>query len=98
MKVRLNKRTIDDATYEEPGGCYLWDTAMPGFGVRLYPTGRKSFVVSCWTKGRRRFYTLGPYGKLTHIRRRVRPLRSSAWSAAAKIPPPNESPPASSRG
>ncbi|MEM9553714.1 MAG: site-specific integrase [Acidobacteriota bacterium] len=65
MKVRLNKRVIDEAVYEGPGGCYLWDTAMAGFGVRIYPTGRKSFVVSYWTRGRRRFYTLGPYGKLT---------------------------------
>ena len=65
MKVRLNKRTIDEAVYEGPGGCYLWDTEMAGFGVRIYPTGRKSFVVSYLTKGRRRFYTLGPFGKLT---------------------------------
>ena len=65
MKVRPNKRTIDEAVYEGPGGCYLWDTEMAGFGVRIYPTGRKSFVVSYWTQGRRRFYTLGPFGKLT---------------------------------
>ncbi|MEM9596400.1 MAG: Arm DNA-binding domain-containing protein, partial [Acidobacteriota bacterium] len=65
MKVRLNKRAIDEAEYEGPGGCYLWDTEMAGFGVRIYPTGRKSFVVSYWTHGRRRFFTLGTYGKLT---------------------------------
>ena len=57
--------TFGDAVYEGPGGCYLWDTEMAGFGVRIYPTGRKSFVVSYWTKGRRRFYTLGPFGELT---------------------------------
>ena len=65
MKVRLNKSAIDTAVYEGPGCCYLWDTQMAGFGVRIYPTGRKSFVVSYWSKGRRRFYTLGPYGRLT---------------------------------
>ena len=65
MKVRLNKRTIDEAAYEGPGGCYLWDTELSGFGVRIYPSGRKSFVVSYWSRGRRRFYTLGPFGKLT---------------------------------
>ena len=62
MKVRLNKRVIDEAVYEGPGGCYLWDIAMAGFGVRIYPTGRKSCVVSYWARGRRRFYSLGPYG------------------------------------
>ncbi len=65
MKIRLNKRTIDEATYKGPGGCYLWDTELSCFGVRIYPTGRKSFVVSYWSRGRRRFYTIGPYGKMT---------------------------------
>ena len=65
MKVRLNKRTIDEAVYEGPGGCYLWDTQQPGFGVRIYPTGSKSFVISYWIKGRRRFYTIGRYGRIT---------------------------------
>lgn len=65
MKVRLNKRTIDEAVYEGPGGCYLWDTQQPGFGVRIYPSGSKSFVVSYWINGRRRFYTIGKYGRIT---------------------------------
>ncbi|MEM1179705.1 MAG: tyrosine-type recombinase/integrase [Acidobacteriota bacterium] len=65
MKVRLNKRSIDETEYQGQGGCYVWDTEMPGFGVRIYPTGRKSFVVSYWTQGRRRFFTLGTCGKLT---------------------------------
>ncbi|MEM7352061.1 MAG: site-specific integrase, partial [Acidobacteriota bacterium] len=65
MKVRLNKRTIDEAVYRGPGGCYLWDLQQPGFGVRIYPTGAKSFVVSYWINGRRRFYTLGRYGRIT---------------------------------
>ncbi len=65
MKVRLNKRTIDEAEYQGPGGCYLWDTQMPGFGIRLYSSGAKSFVVSYWSRGRRRFYTIGRYGRIT---------------------------------
>ncbi len=65
MKARLNKRTIDEVAYEGPGGCYLWDLQQPGFGLRIYLTGAKSFVVSYWTKGRRRFYTIGRYGRIT---------------------------------
>lgn len=65
MKVRLNKRVIDEASYQGPGSCYLWDTELAAFGLRIYPTGRKSFVVSYWNRGRRRFYILGQYGKLT---------------------------------
>ena len=37
MKVRLNKRTIDEAVYKGPGGCYLWDNQQPGFGVSDLP-------------------------------------------------------------
>ena len=65
MKSRLNKRTIDEAVYEGPGSCYLWDTELVAFGLRIYPTGRKSFVVSYWSRGRRRFFVLGQYGKMT---------------------------------
>ncbi len=71
MRVRLNKRTIDEAVYEGTGSCYLWDTEMAGFGLRIYPTGRKSFVVSYWSRGRRRFFILGQYGKLTLPQARV---------------------------
>ena len=65
MKVRLNKRTIDEAVYQGPGSCYLWDSGLTAFGLRIYPTGRKSFVVTYWSRGRRRFFVLGQYGKLT---------------------------------
>ena len=65
MKVRLNKRTIDEATYQGPGGCYLWDTHTIGFGVRIYPSSRKSFVITYHCRGRQRFYTLARYGEWT---------------------------------
>ena len=51
--------------YEGPGGCYLWDTEIAGFGLRIYPTGRKSFLITYRSKGRQRFYTLGRFGEMT---------------------------------
>ena len=74
MKVRLNQRTIDQAVYRGPGGCYLWDTEMPGFGLRIYPSGRKSFVVSYSAHGRRRFFTLGPAALLPLAQARTQAL------------------------
>ncbi len=46
MKTRLNKRAVDGAVYQGRGACYLWDTATASFGLRIYPSGRKSFVVT----------------------------------------------------
>ncbi len=80
MKVRINKRAVDLATYQGPGGCYLWDDLMPAFGLRIYPTGAKSFVVSYWSKGRRRFFTLGRYGQMT-----VQQARDEAQQVFAQV-------------
>lgn len=38
----------------------LWDNELPGFGVRVYPTGRKVYVLSYRFRGRKRLMALGP--------------------------------------
>lgn len=35
MKAQLNKRAIDQAIYQGPGGRYLWDAELRGFGLRI---------------------------------------------------------------
>ncbi len=42
-----------------------WDDAAPGFGLRIYPTGRRSFVLSYRSNGQKRMMVLGEYGPLT---------------------------------
>ena len=37
----------------------LWDTEIPGFGLRLYATGRKSWFVRFVERGRARNWTIG---------------------------------------
>ncbi len=69
-RKKLTKRTIDAARYAPPashprGAYYLWDTEISGFGLRVYPSGRKAFVVTYRIKGKQRFYSLGRYGELT---------------------------------
>ena len=65
-KVKLTKRTIEALTYaRKSGGQYAWDDALPGFGVRVYPSGRKSFVVAYRAGERQRFFTLGRFGPMT---------------------------------
>ena len=65
MKVRLTKRTIETAKPSGTGATYLWDATFPSFALRIYPSGRKSFVVTYRVRGKQRFYTLGQYGPLS---------------------------------
>ena len=39
--------------------CIYWDQQLTGFGVRVYPTGRRAFVCAYRVQGRRRIATLG---------------------------------------
>jgi integrase len=65
--MKLTKRAIDAMTYEGQDGTrdVRWDTLVPGFGIRVYPTGKKAFVLSYRTHGRKRMMTLGTFGVLT---------------------------------
>ena len=73
--MKLTKRTVDALTYDrKSGGKYAWDDDLAGFGVRVYPTGRKSFVVGYRADGRQRFHTLGRFGEMTVHEARTRAL------------------------
>ena len=65
--MKLTKRAIDALAYQGDGESrdVRWDEEVPGFGVRIYPTGKKAFVLSYRVQGRKRLLTLGRYGVLT---------------------------------
>jgi hypothetical protein len=69
MFAKLTKTIIDRAMYEgDKHGTewdVRWDGALPGFGLRIYPTGRKAFILRYRAKGSKRLLTLGTYGVLT---------------------------------
>ena len=65
MGDKLTKRKVDAATYRGSGRHVVWDAEVPGFGLRVYPSNRKAFVLSYRLHGRKRLLTLGTYGVLT---------------------------------
>lgn len=64
--MKITKLDCDAARYERTDGgrCALWDSLLPGFGLRIYPSGRKAFVLSYRAAGRKRMMTIGAYGVL----------------------------------
>ncbi len=65
--MHLTKRLIDAFGYQgiKNERDVRWDDRLPGFGVRVYPSGKKSFVLSYRCHGRKRLIVLGRYGVLT---------------------------------
>ena len=62
---KLTKRDIDQAQAQDKE-IFLWDSSLPGFGVRIKPTGIKSFVIQYRNRhGRSRRVTIGRYGVIT---------------------------------
>lgn len=59
--MKLTKRMIDVAVYQGNGQSrhVLWDSEIPGLGVRLYPAGAKGFVLSYRVHGRKRLMAWG---------------------------------------
>ena len=62
--VSITKRTVDRLSVEDRDAVF-WDRDLPGFGVRVYPSGAKVFVVQCRGSGRSQRVTLGRYGLMT---------------------------------
>lgn len=42
-KVKLTKRFVDSLAPDKEKRIFYWDTEVVGFGVRVYPTGRKAY-------------------------------------------------------
>ena len=70
---KLTKRTVD-AIEPQPTEFFIWDESIPGFGLRVMPSGRKSFVVQYRAGRRPRRMSLGPSTVLTCDQARTRAI------------------------
>src|SRR5688572_26592736 len=59
--MKLTKKVVSGAQYSGSNGarCVVWDE-RPGFGLRVFPSGHKAYVLSYRTPaGRKRLMSLG---------------------------------------
>jgi integrase len=62
--AKLTKRIVDAAA-PSVERYVIWDSALKGFGLRVEPSGTKTFLVRYRAAGRKRFVAVGRFGPLT---------------------------------
>lgn len=79
-KTRVERLEVAPGAREAFG----WDDVVPGFGVRVMPSGRRSYVIQYTTRGRQRRLTLGAHGIYTveQARKRAAKLLASVREGA----------------
>ena len=64
QRRKISKRTVDSLSVEDKEVVF-WDRELPGFGVRVYPSGAKVYIVQSRSGGKSRRITLGRHGVIT---------------------------------
>lgn len=63
--MKLTKSKVDGLPIPESGQGLHWDDELRGFGVRVTPSGARSYIVQGRVAGKTRRVTLGAHGRLT---------------------------------
>lgn len=65
--VNLTKNIVDEAQADPGKPVFYWDDKLPGFGLRVAPSGIKSYVIQYRAKNSRKVtrLTIGRHGKIT---------------------------------
>lgn len=91
---KLTKRTVDRLAVDGKDTVF-WDRDLPGFGIRVYPSGRKVYVVQSRAGGKSRRATVGRHGEIAPDQARKDAVRiiarikagRSVVDAAPEAPP-----------
>ena len=62
--AKITKRVVDAAESREKD-YVLWDDELPGFGLRVFASGKRSYVIQYRLGGRSRRFTIGLHGVWT---------------------------------
>ena len=86
--ARLTKQRVDAALRKPPasGESYVWDREIPGFGLRIRPSGASAYVLLYRFAGRSRRMTLGSGRVLTPDEARKLARQALAAVAAGRDP------------
>ena len=86
MKERINKRLVDSLKPDGGKKLLVYDLNLTGFGLVVYPSGRRSFFVEYGPKRDRKRMTLGAYGPLTVEQARAMALDKLSSAAHGEDP------------
>ncbi|OAN52772.1 hypothetical protein A6A04_15865 [Paramagnetospirillum marisnigri] len=71
-RVRLTKTLVDDIQPPAKGQAFIWDSEIPGFAVRVTPTGIKAWIVQMRVRGgKERRMTVGLCSKVPLDKARI---------------------------
>ena len=96
--ARLEYRTISHRTVQAlPVGdkdAVYWDRKLQGFGVRVYPSGSKVYVVQTRAGGKSKRVAIGRHGVITSEQARAKATQMIARIKAGEDPNPDAAKPA----
>src|SRR5690242_15971282 len=76
---KLTKRVVE-AVAPAAGDLFVWDDELPGFGLRVYPSGTRKYLLQWKRDGRTRRLVLGTHGPLT-----CEQARAAALAALGRV-------------
>ena len=84
LRRSISKRTVEALSPEKD--TVYWDSELPGFGVRVYPSGNKVYVAQTRARGKSTRVTIGRHGVITAEQARQRAASVIARVKAGEDP------------
>ena len=86
QRKSISKRTVESLSVQKD--MVFWDSELPGFGIRVYPTGSKVYIAQTRAKGTSKRVTIGRHGVITAEQARQRAALIIARVKAGQDPTP----------
>ena len=86
QRKSISRRTVEALSVEKD--TVFWDSELPGFGVRVYPSGGKVYIAQTRARGESKRVTVGRHCVLTAAQARQRAAMIIARVKAGEDPVP----------